>query len=194
MLRGYCDFQLLCSVFRKPHRSLEDFYESGTNFRSLRACSLERLHLHVRYRYHLFIAKQTICFARALQKMKVWSNKIKFRQQYQSSKATLFFCGVALLLSLAVMASAEAQAGQSQASTRKIKLSVPPQYPELAKRMNIQGVARVLLTVTADGKVSDVKELGGNPVLVSSLVQAVKKWRYEAADKESMIEVRFEFK
>jgi len=148
----------------------------------------------VRYRYHLFIAKQTICFARALQKMKVWSNKIKFRQQYQSSKATLFFCGVALLLSLAVMASAEAQAGQSQASTRKIKLSVPPQYPELAKRMNIQGVARVLLTVAPDGKVSDVKELGGNPVLVSSLVQAVKKWRYEEAVKESIIEVRFEFK
>jgi len=60
--------------------------------------------------------------------------------------------------------------------------------------MNIQGVARVLITVAADGKVSDVKELGGNPVLVSSLVQAVKKWRYEPADKESNIEVRFEFK
>jgi TonB family protein len=73
-------------------------------------------------------------------------------------------------------------------------LSVPPQYPEIAKRMNIQGVARVLLTVTADGKVSDVKELGGNPVLVSSLVQAVKKWRYEPSDRESSIEVRFEFK
>jgi len=92
------------------------------------------------------------------------------------------------------MAAAQAQADQLQVSTRKIKLSVPPQYPDLARRMNIQGVARVLLTVTADGKVSDVKELGGNPVLVSSLVQAVKKWRYEAADKESMIEVRFEFK
>ena len=92
------------------------------------------------------------------------------------------------------MATAQAQADQLQASTRKIKLSVPPQYPDLARRMNIQGVARVLLTVAPDGKVSDVKELGGNPVLVSSLVQAVKKWRYEAADKESTIEVRFEFK
>ncbi len=81
-----------------------------------------------------------------------------------------------------------------QAATRKIKQSVPPQYPELARRMNIQGVARVLLTVAPDGKVTDVKELGGNPVLVSSLVQAVKKWRYEVADRESNIEVRFKFK
>ena len=81
-----------------------------------------------------------------------------------------------------------------QEAARKIKVSVPPEYPELARRMNIQGVARVLLTVSPDGKVTDVKELGGNPVLVSALVQAVKKWRYERADGLSTIEVRFDFK
>jgi TonB family protein len=59
--------------------------------------------------------------------------------------------------------------------------------------MNIQGVARVLLTVAPDGRVVGVKELGGNPVLVSALAQAVRKWKYEAADHESEIEVRFEF-
>ena len=66
-------------------------------------------------------------------------------------------------------------------------------YPELARKMNIQGVARVLLTVTPDGRVVGIKELGGNPVLISALVQAVKKWKYETADHESEIEVRFEF-
>jgi len=81
-----------------------------------------------------------------------------------------------------------------QEAARKIKVSVPPEYPELARRMNIQGVARVLLTVSPDGKVTDVKELGGNPVLLSALVQAVKKWRYERADGPSTIEVRFDFK
>jgi TonB family protein len=121
-------------------------------------------------------------------------SKIRFKTKWQQYfPGTLFFCCV-VLLSFTAAPAAGIQAGQFQTSTRKIKLSVPPQYPELAKRMNIQGIARVLLTVTADGKVSDVKELGGNPVLVSSLVQAVKKWRYEAADKESTIEVRFEFK
>ncbi len=81
-----------------------------------------------------------------------------------------------------------------QGQLRKVRLSTPPQYPELARKMNVQGVARVLLLVTPEGKVADVKELGGNPVLVAALAQAVKKWRYEPADRQSTIEVRFEFK
>ena len=72
-------------------------------------------------------------------------------------------------------------------------MSTPPEYPELARKMNIQGVARVVVTVAADGKVGNVKELGGNPILVDALTQAVKKWKYEPADHESQIEVRFEF-
>ena len=87
----------------------------------------------------------------------------------------------------------QSQASQSQSSTRKAKLSTPPEYPELARKMNIQGVARVLLTVSPDGKVGNVKELGGNPILVAALTDAVKKWKYEPADHESAIEVRFEF-
>lgn len=93
--------------------------------------------------------------------------------------------------------TANAQIAQTQAttqaSTRKLKLSAPPEYPELARKMNIQGVARVLLTVNPEGKVVGVKELGGNPVLVAALSQAVRKWKYEPADRESEIEVRFEF-
>jgi TonB family protein len=97
-----------------------------------------------------------------------------------------------LLVSFLSVSVADAQS-QQQPSTRKLKLSSPPEYPELARKMNIQGVARVLLRVTADGRVVGVKELGGNPVLVAALVQAVKKWKYEPADRESEIEVRFEF-
>ena len=100
---------------------------------------------------------------------------------------------VTLLWNTLAMSPASSQTSQAQTSTRKIKVSVPPEYPELARKMNIQGVARVLLTVAADGKVTGVKELGGNPVLVAALVQAVRKWKYEAADRESEIEVRFEF-
>ncbi|HET9165524.1 MAG TPA: energy transducer TonB [Candidatus Angelobacter sp.] len=98
-----------------------------------------------------------------------------------------------LLWNTLAMSPALSQTAQSQTSTRKIKVSVPPEYPELARKMNIQGVARVLLTVTADGRVVGVKELGGNPVLVAALAQVVRKWRYESADHESEIEVRFEF-
>jgi TonB family protein len=109
-------------------------------------------------------------------------------------KSTFFLLIVSLLLGNTVTVSCAAlQTSQLQTNSRKLKLSVPPEYPELARKMNIQGVARVLLTVTADGRVVGVKELGGNPVLVAALVQAVKKWKYEPADRESEIEVRFEF-
>ena len=84
-----------------------------------------------------------------------------------------------------VFSNVAVPAGHAQASVRKVKLSTPPEYPELAKKMKIQGVARVLLTVAADGKVMGVKELGGHPVLLSALMDAVKKWKYEAADRES---------
>ncbi|HEX3585646.1 MAG TPA: energy transducer TonB [Candidatus Angelobacter sp.] len=88
---------------------------------------------------------------------------------------------------------ASSQTSQAQTNIRKLKYSVPPEYPELARKTNIQGVARVLLTVAADGRVVAVKELGGNPVLVAALVQAVRKWKYEPADHDSEIEVKFEF-
>jgi TonB family protein len=108
-------------------------------------------------------------------------------------KVALFLGAGVLFLGLMAMPAAGLQ-GQTQGPLRKVKLSPPPEYPELARKMSIQGVARVLVWVNPDGKVADVKELGGNPVLVAALVQAVKKWRYEAADKQTTIEVRFEFK
>lgn len=78
-------------------------------------------------------------------------------------------------------------------SKRKAKVNTPPEYPELARKLNIEGMARVLAVVSAEGNVSKVKELGGNPILVTALAQAVKSWKYEPAEHESMIEIRFEF-
>lgn len=108
-------------------------------------------------------------------------------------KPTFLILVATLLWNTLAMSPASSQTSQVQSNSRKLKVSVPPEYPELARKMNIQGVARVLLTITQDGRVVGVKELGGNPVLVASLVQAVRKWKYESADRESEIEVRFEF-
>jgi TonB family protein len=88
---------------------------------------------------------------------------------------------------------AYSQTSQAQTSARKVKVSVPPEYPEMARKLNIEGMARVLLIVNPEGKVVKVKELGGNPVLLAALIEAVKKWKYEAAEKESEIEVRYQF-
>jgi len=81
----------------------------------------------------------------------------------------------------------------AQAVPRKIKNRVEPVYPELAKRNNIIGSARVELLVAPDGRVKDVKVLGGNPVLVQAVMAAVVKWKYEPAAEESSVVIKFDF-
>lgn len=116
----------------------------------------------------------------------------KNRKHMLMRRWPLIFLGVVLagLLSGGV---AQTQVEQSDDTTRKLISSVPPEYPELARRLNLRGTARVELTVEPDGRVVRVKELGGNPVLVEALTRAVKKWKYEAAKKESLIVVKFDF-
>ena len=81
----------------------------------------------------------------------------------------------------------------AQTSSRKVKSRVEPVYPELAKKNNISGSARVELLVTPDGRVKDVKVLGGNPVLVQAVINAVMKWKYEPAAEESSVIIKFDF-
>ena len=98
-----------------------------------------------------------------------------------------------LLLSCMVFPQTVQQQQQEPEATRKLKSSVPPDYPELARRLNLRGTARVSATVAPDGRVTSAKELGGNPVLVDALIRAVKKWKYEPAAKETVVEVKFDF-
>jgi len=81
----------------------------------------------------------------------------------------------------------------AQSSARKVKVRVEPEYPDLARRNNITGSARLELKVSPDGKVKDIKVLGGNPVLVQAAVTAVTKWKYEPASEESTIIVKCDF-
>jgi protein TonB len=79
------------------------------------------------------------------------------------------------------------------ATERKLKTRVEPVYPDLAKKNNISGSARVELLITPDGRVKDVKVLGGNPVLVQAVIAAVMKWKYEPAAEESTVVIKFDF-
>jgi TonB family protein len=118
--------------------------------------------------------------------MKPLPTQIKTWLQKTLRNALLQLVALSLLLAAATMSHAQEH--------RKPKSSPPPEYPELARKMHLQGVARVEVTVLPDGSVGKVKELGGNPVLLDALVRAVRKWRYESADRESVVEVQYEFK
>lgn len=108
---------------------------------------------------------------------------------------TRMFLGIALCALFCVPQAIPQTQIQIEAKgpERKIKTRVAPEYPELARRTKITGTARVELTVSAEGAVKDVKEIGGNPVLLGALVQAVKQWKYEPAPKESVLEIKAAF-
>jgi TonB family protein len=70
---------------------------------------------------------------------------------------------------------------------------VPPVYPELARRMHVSGVVRILATVAPDGTVTDVRTLNGNKLLSPAAEEAVKKWKFVAGDSESTVSIEINF-
>jgi TonB family protein len=69
---------------------------------------------------------------------------------------------------------------------RKVKASVKPTYPDIARQMHITGTVRLEATVAADGKVRDTRVVGGSPLLAQEASNAVKKWKYEEGAKETV--------
>jgi TonB family protein len=80
-----------------------------------------------------------------------------------------------------------------QEISRKAKTKVVPNYPELAQRMKLTGVVRVLVTISPNGSVKDAKLMGGHPVLATAALDAIKKWRFENSPDESTGIVEFRF-
>ena len=60
---------------------------------------------------------------------------------------------------------------------KRLVYSPKPAYPELARRTGIEGVVRLQVLVTKDGRVDLQKVLEGAPVLVDAASEAVKRWR-----------------
>jgi TonB family protein len=55
-------------------------------------------------------------------------------------------------------------------------------YPDMARRMKIEGTVRLSLQLGPGGVVRESKVLGGNPLLVSAAQESVKSARFENAD------------
>ena len=104
--------------------------------------------------------------------------------------------GLALLMGgAAVLApKAPAQDASTDGAKRKVRTKVLPEYPQLARQMNVIGKVKIEATVSADGRVVDTHVVGGSPLLVNASTEALKKWRFEPASKDSTEMVEFEFK
>jgi len=73
-----------------------------------------------------------------------------------------------------------------------------PEYPPLAKMARIQGEVRLDAIISKDGTIQDLKVISGHPLLVSSAMAAVQRWRYqptllngEAVEVATEIDVNF---
>jgi TonB family protein len=83
---------------------------------------------------------------------------------------------------------------QQEASTRKVVNKVVPQYPALARTMNLRGIVRVEAVVASNGTVKAVQLKGGHPVLAQAAMNAVREWKWEAEPHESTepVEIKFD--
>ncbi len=90
--------------------------------------------------------------------------------------------------------SLTAQSQPDAATKRRVLQQRPPVYPSLARGMALAGVVRVEAIVGPDGSVKSVSIKGGHPVLAQAAVEAVRRWKWEAAPRESHepVEVRFD--
>jgi protein TonB len=87
----------------------------------------------------------------------------------------------------------QAQQVQNEEMVRRAKSKVSPQYPDLARKMNITGTVKIEVVVSPNGTVKEARVVGGHPVLASSALDAVKKWRFEPASVESTGIIDFKF-
>jgi TonB family protein len=104
-----------------------------------------------------------------------------------------------LLLGAALMAACMAQDATlmrvSETDAKKAIVSkTDPEYPAMARQMNLFG--RVILDIFIDeeGKVEKVQPVSGNQLLTSAAVSAVKKWKFTPFAKKAVTSMAFDFR
>ncbi len=82
---------------------------------------------------------------------------------------------------------------QDSAVKRKVSRRVVPDYPNLAREMNITGKVKLEAIVEPDGHVKSTRPVGGSPLLVESAEKALKNWKFEPGPKETTEVIEFDF-
>jgi len=86
-----------------------------------------------------------------------------------------------LLLMLVPVAGAE---DGYEHSSRAVVRRVQPAYPEIARRLSLEGLVMVTAEVAADGHVKSVGVVSGNAILAQSALRAVREWVFSPGTDE----------
>jgi TonB family protein len=105
----------------------------------------------------------------------------------------LLVTGFTVMLGLLVCPPASL-AQQEPTEARRIINRVRPEYPEVARNINLSGTVKAEAVVAPNGVVKAIEVKGGNPVLVRAAQNAIYKWKWTPATHETRepIEVKFE--
>ena len=94
------------------------------------------------------------------------------------------FLAMALMLSTANL--------PAQVARKAITNPAPP-YREVAKKFRLTGIVKVQVVIAADGHIKSVRPIGGHPVLVDSVKETLKDWKYAPAGSETTTVLEFDF-
>lgn len=73
-----------------------------------------------------------------------------------------------------------------QGPLRKTLKKVAPEYPAIARAAHLRGSVKLVAVVAPNGTVTSVRTVGGNAVLAKAAEDAVKQWKFDISEKESV--------
>jgi TonB family protein len=100
---------------------------------------------------------------------------------------------VGLVLGAIVFSPPYSPAQERPEGKRRIVNKVAPAYPDLARKLQIQGTVRVEVVVLPSGKERLTRVIGGSPLLVKAAVDAIEQWKWEPAPQETKELVELDF-
>jgi len=77
--------------------------------------------------------------------------------------------------------------------SRKVLSNPAPAYPEIARKLLLTGVVKVQIVIAPDGKIKSTQVIGGHPLLVKAVEDALKGWKYAPASTETSTQLEFNF-
>lgn len=77
------------------------------------------------------------------------------------------------------MVSAADRVQLSPQTQQTVTVSVPPDYPLLARQMKVQGVVTLQALIARDGTIQELEILSGPEILAAAAREAVKQWHFK---------------
>ena len=67
----------------------------------------------------------------------------------------------------------------SPQTTQSLSVSVPPNYPLLARQMRVQGAVSLQALISRDGTIQELQIISGPSILATAAREAVKQWHFK---------------